>query len=899
MMIYENILKIKLAIILIVSMSNYSVAQTDTEFWFVAPEISSDHSHSPILMRVSSLSQAANIQISQPANPTFPIINSTIPAGSTETFDLTAFINTIENAPANTVLNYGILVESSVPITAYYEVNAQNNPDIFALKGSNAKGTEFLTPFQTTFENGIYNPVALSGFDIVATENNTTITITPSVDINGHPGGVPFTINLNRGQTYSCIAQGIAQADRPAGSRITSNRPICVTIKDDSMRLNQCRDMMGDQIVPTSVIGTEYIVMRGFLNSTEYVSVLAVSDNTEINVGGNLVATLNSAESTTVPIPFGQATTYISTSEPVYVLHIAGFGCEMGGALLPSIQCTGSNSVFFTRSTDELFGLNIMVKNGSQNNFILNGDPLLIPGSLFTPVPGTNNEWVAAQVSLNTSQVPVGVNSLLTTTATTNELFHLGIINGGNSSGCRYGYFSDFSSTNLGGNRVVCVNDTLELDAGPNKDSYLWSTGETTQIIDVLEEGVYWVNTIKDGCEASDTVTVVSDGDVIDLGPDTTQCGDIQLSLSAGNEFISYQWSTGSSDSVIVVNEAGIYIVEATTFVGCVVRDTIIVETREIPPTPQVTEPETLCEGDLLSLEVSNVSGNISWIGPDGFESTESSIEIDSLEIANEGVYTVVQTIGECPSEPVSISIEINTLPEPNIIGDTLICEGELTQLETSNGPFDAYLWSTNETSASIENLGANIYWVQVEENGCFGSDTITVILDEPVANYIIEPDTLVFLGTPFEFTDSSDFMISENTSFLWDFDNGSFADGESVIYTYPDTGEYQVILTVINTNECLDTLIRNVYVIREIIIPNAFSPNGDGFNDVFEVKYLEIYPNSELIIFNRWGNKIYSSADYKNDWDGENQPDGTYFYVLNLGDGSESFKGTIFLNRK
>ena len=887
-----------LGLILLFACSLRAVSQTDTEFWFVAPEISSGHGDEPIVLRVSALSQSANIQISQPANPSFPIINATINVGQTQTFDLTAFKSTIENAPVNTVLNYGLLLESSVPVTAYYEANSQVNPDIFALKGSNAKGTEFLTPFQTFFPNGNFFPVALSGFDIVATENNTSVTITPSIDIEGHPAGVPFTINLNRGQTYSCLAISTNQVDHAAGSRIVSSKPICVTIKDDSMVNSQCRDLMGDQIVPISVIGTEYIVMRGFLNTTEYAFVLATQDGTDVNVAGSLFTTLNTGETATIPITTSQPTTYISTTAPVYVLHVAGFGCEMGGALLPSIQCTGSNSVFFTRSTSELFGLNIMIRNGSQNEFVLNGDPLLIPGSLFNVVPGTNNAWVAAQVSLNESQVPVGTTSVLTTTATSNELFHLGIINGGANSGCRYGYFSDFASTNLGGNRVVCSNDTLELDAGPNKDSYLWSTGATTQTIGVIEAGQYWVNTVKDGCEASDTVTVIQDGLQIDLGPDTTVCGNSAITLSAGQGFVSYEWSTGATDSTINVNQANTYIVTGETFVGCITRDTIVVQTQDVPPALSVVEPSIICEGDAFSLTAENASGNISWSGPQNFSSQESTIEFEAASTNQSGSYTVIQTVGECASPPVSVDVNVIELPQPFISGDTLLCESELSLLNVNGGPFDEINWSTGETTSTIE-VGSGVFTVSVVNAGCTGIDSINVYLNEQEAIFTVLPDTIIFLGTQSIFEDSSiASQFSENVLFYWDFTDGSSAEGPNVQYTFSDTGTYPVIFTVVNEGGCIDTVIQNVIVIREIIIPNAFSPNGDGFNDFFVVKYLEVYPNSELLIFNRWGNKIYESSDYKNDWDGENQPDGTYFYVLNLGNGQESFKGSIFLNR-
>ena len=873
-------------------------AQTDTEFWFVAPEISSGHNDSPIVLRISALSQAANVQISQPANPAFPVQNIAVAIGETQTVNLTPWQNIVENQPANTVLNYGLLIQSNVPVAAYYEVNAFNNPDIFALKGSNAKGTDFYTPFQTFFNNGAYTPIAVSGFDIVATENNTTVTITPAADLLGHPAGVPFNITLNRGQTYSCIAAGISAAAHPTGSRVTSDKQICITIKDDSMQNGSCRDAMGDQLIPTTVIGTEYIVMRGFLGSDEHAFVLAVTDGTEVNVNGNPVAVLNTGESFDISINQFQQFTYIQTSNPAYVLHIAGFGCEMGGAVLPSIQCTGSSTVYFTRSTSELFGLNIMVRNGSQNNFVLNGNAGTIPGSLFSVVPGTNNAWVAAQVSLSEIDVAVGVTSVLSNTASSNELFHLGIINGGASSGCRYGYFSDFAATNLGGNRTICSNDSVELDAGPNKDSYLWSTGATTQTITITDPGIYWVNTLKDGCAASDTVSVVNDTSSIDLGPDVSICGGSPVTISAGNEFINYAWTGGGTDSTLTVSQAGTYIVQATTLNGCIFRDTVVVDAQPVPAAPQLNVPEFICEGDDLELIPSGINGAVFWTGPQGFSSNNESIAFTNIADTSSGNYQVFQVVNNCPSETVSFNLNVEELPQPEIIGDTLICEGELSALFVENGPYDSILWSTNATTEAIVDLPAGIYWVNVTNGNCAASDTLEVIADEPVANFVVLPDTIVFLGTPFVFTDSSTQVSTPIISYFWDFDNGAFATDSSVTYLYPDTGEYAVVYTVINANECIDTVISNVYVIKDIIVPNAFSPNGDGINDFLVFKYLEVYPNSYLAVFNRWGNKLFESDNYQNDWDGAEHPSGTYFYVLQPGSTDEVFKGYLFLSR-
>jgi gliding motility-associated-like protein len=75
----------------------------------------------------------------------------------------------------------------------------------------------------------------------------------------------------------------------------------------------------------------------------------------------------------------------------------------------------------------------------------------------------------------------------------------------------------------------------------------------------------------------------------------------------------------------------------------------------------------------------------------------------------------------------------------------------------------------------------------------------------------------------------------------------------------------------------------------NDIVIPTAFTPNGDGYNDVFEILNIEDYPNNELVIFNRWENAIHQARGYSNQWDGradvsgQPAPDGTYFYLLRL----------------
>ncbi|MFY7732358.1 MAG: gliding motility-associated C-terminal domain-containing protein [Bacteroidia bacterium] len=90
--------------------------------------------------------------------------------------------------------------------------------------------------------------------------------------------------------------------------------------------------------------------------------------------------------------------------------------------------------------------------------------------------------------------------------------------------------------------------------------------------------------------------------------------------------------------------------------------------------------------------------------------------------------------------------------------------------------------------------------------------------------------------------------------------------------------------------------------------IPEGFSPNSDGINDLFVIKGIENYPTLSVNIYNRWGSLVFEASPYLNNWNGKSNsgvtvggddlPIGTYFYIIDLGNGSPILKGTIYLNK-
>ena len=212
-------------LVLVFGVMGSVLGQIDNEFWFVAPEVISTHEDAPIRMRLATFDLPAEVELTMPANPGFAPIQVSIPAGGASTLDLTPFLNELENMPFDEVHNKGLFLQSTTNISAYYEVGQTLNTDIFALKGANALGTSFHLPFQS-FANNSYG-ASPSGFDVVATEANTVLTITPSQNLVGHPAGTPFQITLpEAGSTYSARAAGTAAGDHPVGTTVTADKPV-------------------------------------------------------------------------------------------------------------------------------------------------------------------------------------------------------------------------------------------------------------------------------------------------------------------------------------------------------------------------------------------------------------------------------------------------------------------------------------------------------------------------------------------------------------------------------------------------------------------------------------------------------------------------------------------------
>ena len=801
-----------------------SNAQIDTEFWMGAPDITSSSTRDiPVYLRITSFQEASTVTISQPAGGGLPAQTITLLPNSSATINLTPWLSSIE-CSANTIQNKGIRISATAQISAYYEVNNNGlNPEFFVLKGRNALGNQFFISSQNIgSNNGAANPVPYSSFTIVASEDNTNVTIVPTKAIVGHQAGTPFTIILNKGQTYSAVAASTAGNQHLDGSTVSSTKPVSIMLADDFMTTPgyPCADLIGDQTIPVNVLGTEYIATKGYLQGTlEKLFITATANGTTIKKDGIQVSTLNAGQTYVTDVT--NASTYIQTSSPVYVYQVSGIGCEYGSAVLPPINCTGSLSTTFAKGTTRSTYLNIFVRSGGEDHFKVNGKVNVIKGADFTPVPGTSNQWLSASVLLS---IYVALDSPITIT-NARTFFHLGVLAGNEREGTAYGFFSSFNNNYANATTptpLVCDGGFIELKADTLLTAtYRWTgpNGFTSNLQNPVinnatpvNAGKYYLTVSLPGCgNQIDSVTIGIGG---------IKRATITKTICEGDNFDNYTTS-------------GTYIDTLKTALGC---DSIRTLNLTVLNRSYFSSTQVICEGQSV------------------FGYTKTGVYIDTLVAAN-----------GCDSVR---TLDLTVLARARSTIRQTICNGQ------------SYLGYT---------IAGTYRDTLVAANGCDSIRTLILTVDVPP-----RPN----LGPDRELCNGDTIQLSPGnfTSYLWQ-DNSTFGT-----YIATTGGNYSV--TVGNACGTASDNINIKIVDCVILFPNAFTPNGDGRNDRFKILNAFNLKDYSLMIYNRWGQMVYSTNDFMQGWNGEikgqpQNPDTFIYYCRYTKDGKSIFtKGSFILIR-
>ena len=418
-----------------------------------------------------------------------------------------------------------------------------------------------------------------------------------------------------------------------------------------------------------------------------------------------------------------------------------------------------------------------------------------------------------------------------------------------------------------GGPLSFCSGDSVLLTASGG-DTYVWSNGETDAAIYVSAAGNYFVTATNDcGSDVSSAVTVsILPNPSAQITGNASFCESDSLLLTASGGD-AYLWSNGETDAAIYVHASGNYPVTATNSCGQSVSAAHMVNMLPLPQA-QITGDANFCAGQSATL---TATGGLDYLWSNG-ETTAT------INVTTPGNYTVtaINSCGQDISAPFTVTQL--SLPNAQITGDLIFCTGEFVVL-TANGGSN-YQWSSGEQTATITVSTAGSYTVTAI-NTC-GQDQETVNVIES----IVEAD---FTANPLSGT--APLLVSFNgpsgDAYQWDFGDGETASGSDPQHLFTDVGVYTVTLTATNAHGCSATTSLDITVVSfpsTLVVPNVFTPNGDGTNDLFSVtsENLESY---HLQLFNRWGNVVLEVDSPNACWDGTVNGDpaneGTYYYKI------------------
>ncbi|MEI6348500.1 MAG: T9SS type B sorting domain-containing protein [Bacteroidota bacterium] len=426
------------------------------------------------------------------------------------------------------------------------------------------------------------------------------------------------------------------------------------------------------------------------------------------------------------------------------------------------------------------------------------------------------------------------------------------------------------------GTFTICsgVNTTLTASGG---STYLWNTAATTAAITVNPTitTTYTVTvTTASGCSATATQIVTANPlpipvitGVLAICPEDTTT----LTASGG---VGYNWSNGPIIATNTVSPlvSTTYTVTVTNQNGCTQTTSAFVTRNNNPVISVIDSTIETCTFGNGSLHLIVTTGiepyHYNWSNGGGDSSTISNLSA--------GTFTV--TVTDNAGCTVVQSIPISNSPAPiltlgNVIDDH--CNSAIGEaMVIATGGTGNYSYSWNTVPAQV-NLNANhlltgTYLAIVNDDYCSDSVIVTIgNIPGPTADFEPVPYSALSSNPEIRFQNQS----TGQTSNYWSFGDGEVSSTENPVHFYNNPQSYTVVLEVVDDFLCTDTASHVVTIIEDIniFIPNTFTPNGDGINEVFR-PYGSGYSLSgyAMNIYNRWGEMVFYSNVFEKGWDGK-----------------------------
>ena len=443
--------------------------------------------------------------------------------------------------------------------------------------------------------------------------------------------------------------------------------------------------------------------------------------------------------------------------------------------------------------------------------------------------------------------------------------------------------------------------------------SYQWNqTPSTGPNVNSLAGGYHVVAvTDANGCWDTASVMIIEPSPIATVaqGADTicpNEVANLSSTAFGGVGGYVFYWNNGNTGATqnVSPSSSSTYTVYAVDANGCIgTTDSVNVLVNDINLVNLSVVPDTsLCVGEAYSLSanVSGGIGNYTFNWSNGVGQGQGPFVVAPLSTTNY-VVTVTDVCGNSIND--NVEVNVNLLPAVYLQSQTKTNCGEVTlNLQNSSGNVagSSYLWNFGDgNSSTVENPNHtysqtgvyNVVLTVTSAFGCANSNQANMnitINTKPKADFEPNPYETTMLNPEITF---ENFSVDANF-YNWNFGDGATSQIQSPIHEYKTDGIYIITLIASNVNGCKDTVIKEIKIDPEyhFYIPNAFTPNSDGQNDIFTAIGDEITEFS-MQIFNRWGELIYETQDLESGWDGtakggnEISMEGVYVYNIKLRD--------------
>ncbi|MDB4835192.1 gliding motility-associated C-terminal domain-containing protein [Cyclobacteriaceae bacterium] len=362
------------------------------------------------------------------------------------------------------------------------------------------------------------------------------------------------------------------------------------------------------------------------------------------------------------------------------------------------------------------------------------------------------------------------------------------------------------------------------------------------------------------------------------------------------NQSATQIYSTPNSSS------SGTYYMIATTAAQCSDTAQVNVAIHSLPSV-SVSIQSDICyeDGNANITKLPTTGGTLSGRGV----SSNSFDPQDPGLIAEVGSYVYYEftDANNCTNKDSAIiTLHMEPVVSLNTV-DTSICIDESVTLFASAEEVASFIWSvdgseiSNNSSYNTDQEG--VYSVVASTAYCSSEEVATTVT---VLNPTIELSTNELTIEEGQTAFAS--IVNPNSSYIYEWDNQNTGQIDFGTEWNSILEETTIIVVTANEQRCSVSGELEVTVLANIVIPSAFTPNGDGTNDVWLIEGIETYENPSIKIFNRWGSLVYSSFGYQNDWHGTSNnggslPNATYYYIIELNDpGQRTYSGDVTIIR-